>query len=78
MMIPAPSSTPLYVSIPAGTVLHCASLLATDDDEPLPPLVCFAMGTLGFLTPFDINTYRSSLEYILNVPPGRSLNCTLR
>ena len=34
-----------------GTVLHMASLFTAD--APLPPLVSFAMGTLGFLTPFD-------------------------
>jgi len=30
---------------------HLASLFA--EDAPLPPVMCFAMGTLGFLTPFD-------------------------
>lgn len=34
-----------------GTVLHLASLF--EKDEPLPPVISFAMGSLGFLTPFD-------------------------
>lgn len=38
-----------------GTVLHLASLF---EEEPLPPVVCFAMGTLGFLTPFDAGDFR--------------------
>lgn len=33
-------------------MLHLASLF--DADDPLPPVVSFAMGTLGFLTPFNV------------------------
>ena len=36
-------------------MLHLASLF---EEEPLPPVVCFAMGTLGFLTPFDAGDFR--------------------
>lgn len=36
-------------------MLHLASLF---DEEPLPPVVCFSMGTLGFLTPFDVADFR--------------------
>jgi len=32
-------------------VLHLASLFV--EDLPLPPVISFAMGTLGFLTPFN-------------------------
>lgn len=39
-----------------GTFLHLASLFG--EDEPLPPAVSFAMGTLGFLTPFDVNDFK--------------------
>lgn len=38
---------------------HLASLFA--EDTPLPPVMCFAMGTLGFLTPFDAAQFRSCL-----------------
>lgn len=41
-----------------GTFLHLASLFG--EDEPLPPAVSFAMGTLGFLTPFDVNDFEVS------------------
>ena len=39
-----------------GTVLHLASLFS--EDEPLPPVISFAMGTLGFLTPFNASMVR--------------------
>lgn len=32
-------------------MLHLASLFV--EDLPLPPVISFAMGTLGFLTPFN-------------------------
>lgn len=35
---------------------HLASLFV--EDVPLPPVMCFAMGTLGFLTPVDAAGYR--------------------
>jgi hypothetical protein len=40
--------------------LLCCSYLASlfTGDVPLPPVMCFAMGTLGFLTPFDATQYR--------------------
>lgn len=43
-----------------GTVLYAASLF--EDDSPLPPIMAFAMGTLGFLTPFDVRSYAELLE----------------
>jgi len=33
-----------------------------DADDPLPPIMAFAMGTLGFLTPFDVDCYAELLE----------------
>ncbi len=41
-----------------GTFLHMASLFSSD--EPCPPSVSFSMGTLGFLTPFDVSDYQVS------------------
>ena len=49
-----------------GTVLHLTSLFT--EDVPLPPLVSFAMGTLGFLTPFDVAQYQSCLTQVLTAP----------
>ena len=45
-----------------GTVLHLASLFVAD--EPLPPVVSFAMGTLGFLTPFDVTDFADTLTRV--------------
>lgn len=58
-----------------GTVLHLAQMF--EEDYPLPPTICFAMGTLGFLTPFDAREYQSCLTRVINanVEP---LYCTLR
>ena len=58
-----------------GTVLHLASLFVAD--EPLPPVVSFAMGTLGFLTPFDVTDYADTLARVwaANRTP---VFCTLR
>ena len=58
-----------------GTVLHLTSLFA--EDSPLPPVVSFAMGTLGFLTPFDVSDFENCLTRVLeaNTHP---VYCTLR
>lgn len=58
-----------------GTVLHLASLFA--GDVPLPPVICFAMGTLGFLTPFDANDFPSCLSRVISANTN-PLYCTLR
>jgi NAD+ kinase len=60
-----------------GTVLHLASLFAAD--APLPPTLSFALGTLGFLTPFPAATARAVLSRLLWPPwPGEPVYCTLR
>lgn len=58
-----------------GTVLHLASLFS--EDAPLPPLVSFAMGTLGFLTPFDAADYAACLTQVLEAAE-KPVFCTLR
>ena len=58
-----------------GTVLHLTSLFS--EDIPLPPLVSFAMGTLGFLTPFDVTDYASCLTQVLEAAE-MPVFCTLR
>jgi NAD+ kinase len=57
-----------------GTVLHLASLF--ERDEPLPPVVSFSMGTLGFLTPFDVTTYAETLSRVIG--GSGPVFCTLR
>jgi NAD+ kinase len=46
-----------------GTVLHYNSLFA-NTKGPVPPVVCFALGSLGFLTPFQWARHREILEVI--------------
>ncbi|KAJ1678191.1 NADH kinase pos5 [Spiromyces aspiralis] len=45
-----------------GTVLHTSSLFR----HQVPPIVCFSMGTLGFLLPFDIKAYPSVLSSLMD------------
>ena len=59
-----------------GTVLHLASVFI--EDEPLPPVVSFSLGTLGFLTPFDAADYAPCLERVLAASPQQPVYCTLR
>lgn len=58
-----------------GTVLHLTSLFV--EDTPLPPVISFSMGTLGFLTPFDAGDFQPCLNRVLaaNQDP---VFCTLR
>lgn len=56
-------------------MLHLASLFVAD--EPLPPVVSFAMGTLGFLTPFDVTDFADTLSRVWNANEA-PVFCTLR
>ena len=58
-----------------GTVLRAASLFT--EDAPLPPVVSLAMGTLGFLTPFDAGGWEGVLERVLGAA-AQPVHCTLR
>ncbi|XP_031495053.1 putative NAD kinase 3 isoform X1 [Nymphaea colorata] len=53
-----------------GTVLWASSLFK----GPVPPLVSFSLGSLGFMTPFQIEHYKYSLDSILKGP----ISITLR
>lgn len=59
-----------------GTVLHLASLFK--EDVPMPPTLSFAMGTLGFLTPFNASMARSVVSRILWPPWDEPIFVTLR
>ena len=60
-----------------GTVLHLASLFS--QDAPLPPVLSFAMGTLGFLTPFNASMAHTVLSRLLWPPwEGEPVFATLR
>ena len=58
-----------------GTVLHLASLF--EEDLPLPPVMSFAMGTLGFLTPFDVTHFEHHFNRVLQ-DFDTDVECTLR
>ena len=61
-----------------GTVLSLASLFDVDG-VPLPPVLSLAMGTLGFLTPFDAREAIPALEALLAANEAEaSVFCTLR
>lgn len=44
-----------------GTILHASSLFKTG---VVPPVLSFSMGTLGFLLPFNIDTFPQALDEI--------------
>ena len=43
-----------------GTLLNINSLFP----KSVPPVISFAMGTLGFLTPFDCKEYKQHLNNV--------------
>ncbi|CAM6096889.1 unnamed protein product [Calypogeia fissa] len=47
-----------------GTVLWAASMFR----GPVPPLVSFAMGSLGFMTPFQSERYKECLDSVMKGP----------
>ncbi|TIA91619.1 hypothetical protein E3P99_01027 [Wallemia hederae] len=61
-----------------GTALHTASLFPTG---PVPPVLSFSTGTLGFLLPFHVNTYKSAIDDVfrsnVSVIKRMRLMCTL-
>eukprot|EP01051_Picozoa_sp_SAG22_P011025 SAG22_NODE_1029_length_5939_cov_46.559589_5_plen_235_part_00 len=59
-----------------GTLLHMAKLFSA---TPPPPVISFSMGTLGFLTPFDVTKYKEILGQVLRGhQEGSNVWCTLR
>ena len=69
-------------------MLHLANLFSGDGEEGSarpPPVVSFGMGTLGFLTPFDVANYEEILGCILRANEApmyatlllRCRNCTV-
>ena len=67
-----------------GTLLHLANMFSGDGDAGSarpPPVVSFGMGTLGFLTPFDVVDYEEILGCLLKsneVPMYATLRTRLR
>lgn len=57
------AKTDLIVSLGGdGTTLRAVSAFL---NGVVPPVLCFAMGTLGFLLPFDFSTFRETLQTVL-------------
>ena len=50
----APPLTPPFGTGGDGTILWVSGLY----DGPCPPIISFALGSLGFLTPFDFAEYK--------------------
>lgn len=51
-----------------GTLLHLNSKLQ-DERHLIPPIVGFAMGSLGFLVPYSITNYKHILKQIFSIKP---------
>ena len=60
-----------------GTLLHVSSIF----QKSCPPVLSFAMGSLGFLTPFDFTSHEKILDEVLSdnvaVLLRTRLNCTI-
>ncbi|KAL5491973.1 hypothetical protein EMCRGX_G017354 [Ephydatia muelleri] len=61
-----------------GTLLYTATLFP----ERIPPIIGFHMGSLGFLTPFQLDSFKSSIDRVLrgeaSVTLRYRLGCTIR
>ncbi|KIJ51322.1 hypothetical protein M422DRAFT_26740 [Sphaerobolus stellatus SS14] len=60
-----------------GTILRASSLFRTG---PVPPVLSFSMGTLGFLLPFHIHDFREALDEVfkcnVTILERMRLSCT--
>eukprot|EP00297_Palpitomonas_bilix_P013179 CAMPEP_0113869128 /NCGR_PEP_ID=MMETSP0780_2-20120614/1366_1 /TAXON_ID=652834 /ORGANISM="Palpitomonas bilix" /LENGTH=370 /DNA_ID=CAMNT_0000854275 /DNA_START=143 /DNA_END=1256 /DNA_ORIENTATION=+ /assembly_acc=CAM_ASM_000599 len=64
-----PTTVDLVVTLGGdGTILHSAGLFT----ERVPPLLPFAMGTLGFLTPFSVKDFKETFSNCLDISKGRN------
>lgn len=46
-----------------GSILHVSSLF---DHDAVPPVLSFSMGTLGFLLPYDITSYKEAIKDLID------------
>lgn len=51
-----------------GTLLHLNSKLQ-DEKQHIPPILGFAMGSLGFLVPYSFGNYKDTLSHIFSSQP---------
>ncbi|KAF8319343.1 ATP-NAD kinase [Clavulina sp. PMI_390] len=62
-----------------GTILHASSLFS---NGPVPPVLSFSLGTLGFLLPFSFDTLEQALSDVfhgrVSILPRMRLMCTMK
>lgn len=46
-----------------GSILHVSSLF---DQHPVPPVLSFSMGTLGFLLPYEISSFQDAIADVIH------------
>ena len=59
-----------------GTLLYLASLF--QDQVSIPPVISFARGSLGFLTPFEFTDYKEILTQIMRPKQPHWINIRMR
>ncbi|SPQ93918.1 unnamed protein product (mitochondrion) [Plasmodiophora brassicae] len=56
-----------------GTILWTSQLFHGARSGDIPPIMAFAMGTLGFMTPFQVADWKGDLTHVIETCPGISL-----
>ena len=46
-----------------GTLMHCSSMFV---DKPIPPIMSFDFGSLGFLSPFQYDNFEEDIDHMIN------------
>lgn len=57
-----------------GTLLHVSTLF----QRSCPPVMAFHLGSLGFLTPFKFEDFKSEIAFVLEGNPGLTLRSRLK
>merc|ERR1711962_732549 len=57
-----------------GTLLYASSLF----QQSVPPVMAFHMGSLGFLTPFEIENFEQQITHVLEGHAALTLRSRLR
>ncbi len=73
----SPSSAAMDLAITLGgdgTLLHCTGLF----QRAMPPIMAYALGSLGFLTPFSFDTMPASIRRVMHGDCGVTLRIRLQ
>ncbi len=57
-----------------GTLLYASSLF----QQSVPPVMAFHLGSLGFLTPFEVDNFREQITHVLEGHAALTLRSRLR